>query len=313
MNPRYFLHLFLMFISFNQALKADDETVWKQGITLPEIFISSDNEGFNTRKIGTSYLPFYEHGDRNSGVQLQYSHYRQDHWSASSNQVAFISKAMNPRTALGYSVNVGINELDGHSLLTTDSQYGFSLFEKTRLELVLNRARVETQRSLDNDVYYTMVGANLEQQIFSRLSAMAMIGDMKFSDSNSRPFVRAKIVADILPDYGINFQLRYRKYHSTDINVDRNYFNPEDYQETMAAIGFRKKIKGWMYAGTIGIGRQHIDSTPSTQTKLLEFNATSPFVGDIFFRTRLGYSQSGGFQGPDYSYKYLMEELIFSF
>jgi hypothetical protein len=48
-------------------------------------------------------------------------------------------------------------------------------------------------------------------------------------------------------------------------------------------------------------------------TKLLELNATSPFVGDVFFRTRLGYSQSGGFQGPDYSYKYLMEELIFSF
>jgi hypothetical protein len=158
-----------------------------------------------------------------------------------------------------------------------------------------------------------MFGANIEQQVFSRLSAMAMIGDQKFSDSNSRPFVRAKIVADVLPDYGINFQLRYRKFHSTDINVDRNYFNPEDYQETMAAIGFRKKIKGWMYAGTLGFGRQHIDSIPSTQTKLFEFNATSPFVGDIFFRTRMGYSQSGGFQGPDYSYKYLMEELIFSF
>jgi hypothetical protein len=313
LNIKNFSYVFLIMIGYSQSLKADDETIWKQGITIPELFLTSDSEGFSARKISASYLPFYEHGDRNSGVQLQHSRFKQDHWSTSSNQVALITKAINPRTALGYSVNVGVNELDGHSLLTTDSQYGFSLFEKTRLELILNRARVETQRSLDNDIYYTMFGANIEQQVFSRLSAMAMIGDQKFSDSNSRPFVRAKIVADVLPDYGINFQLRYRKFHSTDINVDRNYFNPEDYQETMAAIGFRKKIKGWMYAGTLGFGRQHIDSIPSTQTKLFEFNATSPFVGDIFFRTRMGYSQSGGFQGPDYSYKYLMEELIFSF
>ena len=312
-KAHYFIYGLLALIGASGFAMADDETVWKQAISIPETFISSDSEGFNAQKLGLAYLPFYEHGDRNSGVQLQHSQFRQDHWSASSNQVAFISKAVNPRSALGYSVNLGLNDLGGHVLLTTDSQYGFNVFDKTRVELVLNRDRVETQQSLDNHIYFTMVGANIEQQIFSRVNLMAMVGDMKFSDSNSRPFVRAKIVADIFPDYGINFQLRYRKYHSTDIDVDRNYFNPENYQETMAAIGYRNRIKGWMVAGTIGLGRQHIDSTPSTQTKLLEFNATSPFVGDIFFRTRLGYSQSGGFQGPDYSYKYLMEELIFSF
>lgn len=78
------------------------------------------------------------------------------------------------------------------------------------MELIVNRARVETSRSLDNDIYYTMFGVNLEQQIFSRLSVMAMIGDMKFSDSNSRPFLRAKIIVDVLPDHGISFQLRYK-------------------------------------------------------------------------------------------------------
>jgi hypothetical protein len=206
-----------------------------------------------------------------------------------------------------------MNHLDGDSLITTDSKYSFSLFEKTRMELIVNRARVETPRSLDNDIHYTMFGANLEQQIFSRLSVMAMVGDMKFSDSNSRPFLRAKIVVDVLPDYGVSFQLRYKKYHSTDIDVEKNYFNPEDYRETMAILGYRKRMKGWVMSVTAGLGRQHIDSIPSTQTKLFEFNANSPFVGNVFFRTRLGYLQSGGFQGPDYSYKYLMEELIFSF
>lgn len=312
-NIYIFLLYFFMLISWTAFAKADDATIWNQGLSLPDFFISSDNEGFNTRKISAGYLFFYEHADRNIGIQLQQSEFKQERWNTNANQVAFVSKDINPRTALGYSINFGINHLDGRSLVTTNSNYNFRVFEKTRMELIVNRARVETSRSLDNDIYYTMFGVNLEQQIFSRLSVMAMIGDMKFSDSNSRPFLRAKIIVDVLPDHGISFQLRYKKYHSTDIDVERNYFNPENYRETMAILGYRKRIKGWGFSFKAGLGKQYIDSIPSTQTKLFEFNVNSPFVGNAFFRTRLGYLQYGGFQGPDYSYKYLMEELIFSF
>jgi len=292
---------------------AGDETNWKQAISIPEILISSDSEGFETRKISLGYLPFYEHGDRNIGLKLENKAFTQSDWSTHSNQISFVNKAINPRTGLGYSVNLGVNNLGNQTLVTTDSQYSFRLADKTKLEFILNRDWVETQKSLDQHIHYTMIGANVEQEIISRLSAMLMVGDMVFSDSNSRPFIRAKLVADVLPDYGLNVQLRYRKYHSTNLDVERNYFNPENYQETMVAIGYRKRVKGWILAGTLGLGRQYIDETPSTQTKLLELNATSPFVGDIFFRTRMGYSQSGGFQGPDYTYKYLMEELVFTF
>ena len=311
MKAHYFLSFLILFSVTSYAIS--DETKWKQAISAPETMISSDSEGFDTKRISLGYLPLYEHGDRNMGLKLETDHFDQANWTAHTNQISFVTKAINPRSALGYSIKLGLNDLSGQTLVTTDSQYSFNLSDKTRMELVINRDRLETQKSLDNHIYFTMVGIDVEQQIFNRLSIMGMISDMEFSDSNSRLFFRAKLVADVLPELGINLQLRYKKYHSTDINVEKNYFNPENYQETMAAIGYRKRINGWMLAGTLGLGRQRIDATSSTLTKLIEFNATSPFVGNVFFRTRLGFNQSGGIQGPDYSYKYLTEELTFSF
>lgn len=292
---------------------ADEAVIQKQGLVLPEFFISSDSEKLSIKKGTMGYLPFYEHGDSYTGIKLQNSQFHQNAWSIFSNQLTFLTKEINSKTALGYTLNLGINELEGKSLITIDSQYQFKLLDKTSLELILNRDRVETQRALENNTYFTMAAINVEQEILSGLRAMLMMGEMKFSDGNSRTFIRARLIADVLPDYGINLQLRYRQFHSDDIEVERNYFNPEDYRETMLVVGYRKRYEGWNFAGTVGIGRQEIDNRNGTQTKLIEFNATSPFVNNIFFRTRLGFSQSAGFQGPDYSYRYLFEELIFSF
>ncbi len=292
---------------------ADETTIKGQGLVLPEFFISSDSEKLSIKKASLGYLPFYEHGDSNTGIKLQNNQFHQDSWSIYSNQISFITKEINSKTTLGYLVNLGVNQLEGKSIITIDSQYQFKLFDKTSIELILNRDRVETQKALENNTFFTMAAINIEQEIRSDLRAMLMIGEMKFSDGNSRPFLRARLIADVLPDYGVNLQLRYRQFHSDDIDVERNYFNPEDYRETMLVIGYRKRFEGWNLAGTLGVGRQEIDNLNSTQTKLIEFNATSPFVKNIFFRTRLGYSQAAGFQGADYSYRYLFEELIFAF
>ncbi len=136
---------------------------------------------------------------------------------------------------------------------------------------------------------------------------------MYFSDTNTRPFFRLNLIYDVLPEYGVNLQLRYRQYRDTNTAVANNYFNPNQYHETMFAVGMRRMVEGWRLAGTAGLGSQTINSDGSTGTQLLEFSATSPAVSNIFFRTRIGYRKAAGFQGPNYTYSYFMEELIIPF
>jgi hypothetical protein len=141
-----------------------------------------------------------------------------------------------------------------------------------------------------------------------------MAGNMYFSDTNTRPTVKAKLIYDLMPEYGLTGQLRYRQYRDTNTNVVNNYFNPSDYNETMIALGARKRISGWMLSGTVGVGRQTVNQDPSTTTQLYELAATSPVASnDYYFKTRAGYGKSAGFLGPNYFYRYVMEELIFPF
>jgi hypothetical protein len=173
---------------------------------------------------------------------------------------------------------------------------------------------VETQNSLNNGIYYTLGGVSVEQQVLERLTAILMGANMYFSDTNTRPIVRAKLIYDLVPDYGLTAQLRYRQYRDTNTNVANNYFNPSTYNETMIAFGARKRMAGWMLSGTVGVGRQTVNQDPSTTTQLYEFAATSPVASnDYYFKTRAGYGKSAGFLGPNYFYRYVMEELIIPF
>lgn len=286
----------------------------KQAILVPDSYFGSDSEGFSTYKYKAGYLPLYEHGEKYTGITYQHNYFTQGNWSSSGEQYTLITKAINPQTALGYNLTIGYNTQNGHQLVTTDSNYGFRVTDSTRAEVLVNRDRVETQNSLNNGIYYTLAGVSIEQQILERLSAVVMGGNMYFSDTNTRPTVRAKLIYDLVPDYGLTAQLRYRQYRDTNTNVANNYFNPSTYSETMIAFGFRKRIEGWVINGTAGVGRQTVSQDPSTTTQLYELAATSPVASnDYYFKTRAGYGKSAGFLGPNYFYRYVMEELIFPF
>ena len=303
--------LFLMPISL---VYAQDQGASKQAISGPNTYIASDSEGFSTYKYSAGFLPLYEHGEKYTGISYQHNYFTQSGWDSSAEVYTLLTKAINPRTGLGYNANIGYNLQNGHKLITTDSNYGFRVTDSTKAELILNRDRVETQNSLNNGIYYTMGAASVEQQVLERLTAIAMVGNMYFSDTNTRPMVRAKLIYDLVPDYGLTAQLRYRQYRDTNTSVPNNYFNPDHYSETMIAFGARKRISGWMLSGTAGVGRQKVSQDPSTTTQLYEFAATSPVASnDYYFKTRAGYGKSAGFLGPNYFYRYIMEELIIPF
>ena len=298
--------LILVLVSLkSHSDEATDKTEWRQAILIPRFYGMTDSE--------TGYMPLYEHGERYSGIQYQRNQFSQNGWNSFANQVELITKSINPRSALGYNLNIAYNRQNNFGLLTTDSQYSLRLHDKLRAEILLNRDRVETQNSINNNIYYTMPAASIEYQPFERLTLVAMGGDMFFSDTNTRAFMRLRGIFTLIPEYGLSAQIRYRQYHDSNTDVTNNYFNPADYYEGMGVLAFRKRLEGWILNGTAGLGRQSINNQPATTTKLLEFGAKSPISGNLYLNTRLGYGKSAGFLGPDYSYRYLMEELIYSF
>ena len=308
----YFIIAILFFAIDANAKEEAEQT--KQAISVPNVYFSSDSEGFSTYKYRAGYLPLYEHGEKYTGITYQHNYFTQGNWSSTGEQYTLVTKAINPRTALGYNLNIGYNTENGHQLVTTDSNYGFRVTDSTKAEVIVNRDRVETQNSLNNGIYYTLGGVSVEQQVFERLTAIVMGANMYFSDTNTRPIVRAKLIYDLVPNYGLTAQLRYRQYRDTNTNVANNYFNPSTYNETMIVFGVRKRISGWMLSGTAGVGRQTVNQDPSTTTQLYEFTATSPVASnDYYFKTRAGYGKSAGFLGPNYFYNYVMEELIIPF
>jgi hypothetical protein len=296
------------------ALAQESSLAPKHAISIPEVYVGSDSEGFLTNKYKASIYPFYSNAENYTGLQYQHNYFSQNNWSSTAEQYSLVSKSINPRNGLGYNLNVGYNLEGGYKLLTTDSNYSTMLTDTTRAEILVFRDRVETQNSLTNGVYYTMGGVSIEQKLIERLSVVLFGGNLYFSDTNTRPTIRAKVIFDLIPDYGITAQLRYRQYRDTNTNVANNYFNPNSYNESMVAFGIRKRIEGWMINGTAGVGQQSIDQGPSTTTQLYELAATSPInAKDVYFRTKAGYGKSAGFLGPNYFYRYFMGELIFPF
>lgn len=296
------------------ALAQESSLVPKHAISIPEVYVASDSEGFLTNKYKASIYPLYSNAENYTGLQYQHNYFSQNNWNSTAEQYSLVSKSINPRNGLGYNLNVGYNLEGGYKLLTTDSNYSTMLTDTTRAEILVFRDRVETQNSLTNGIYYTMGGVSIEQKLVERLSVVLFGGNLYFSDTNTRPTIRAKVIYDLIPDYGITAQLRYRQYRDTNTNVANNYFNPNSYNESMVAFGIRKRIEGWMINGTAGVGQQSIDQGPSTTTQLYEFAATSPVnAKDVYFRTKAGYGKSAGFLGPNYFYRYFMGELIFPF
>ncbi len=282
-------------------------------ISAPDVFVSSDSEGFLTRKAGAGLYPWYEHGDRHTGLQLQRNTYSQAGWRAQGESVSVVHRDIHPRTAMGYQIKAGVDQIHSRQTLVLDGSYSLALTPATTAEFTASRERVETQEALRDGLTLTSAGAGLWHQVSEQLNAGGMLQVMNFSDGNTRTQVRLRAVYDLLPEHGVTLQARYRGYRASDTQVTRRYFNPAEFGEAMVAVGVRRRIEGWVLRGALGLGRQQVNDDTSTPTQLAEVSVTSPVAARVFWRARAGYNRSSGLQGPDYRYRYVMQELFASF
>ena len=290
---------------------AQSNETW--GLLSPTISAYSDNDQFKAVKAGVGLLPIYKDGQHFTGIQALHHSYEQYEWKKDASQLSLVSESINPKNGLGHKVNLGVNQLGNHTLINADMNYAMSLSEGTNAELFYNRDWVETRQSLDNGIKYDYYGGSLEQRLSEKWTVIGLLGQHRFSDNNTRNHLRGKLIYDLLPDQGINLQLRHRQYRNSQQEQNDNYFNPNKYEEQMVAVAMRQRVQSWMLSGLIGVGRQKVNEDPRTSTHLYELEANSPITKSIVFKSKLGYGQTATFNGPDYKFRYLNTSLIFSF
>lgn len=278
-----------------------------------EFFLSDDSEGFQTRKLSAEFLPQYEDADHYLGIRGSAYQYRADDWKRDGQKISFIGRDIESATANGWTLEAGLFEQGDHTLLTFDGSYRTALAEKTAVELFANRDWVETQPALDAGTNFTFVGAALDQGLGEQVTLVGLAGTQFFSDDNRRDHGRLRLIYQPSLDLGLTLQARYRMYRSSEEDVGREYFNPEDYQESMLALGWRQRFAGWSAGLTAGFGREKINQDPNQSTRLFELNLQSPVRGSQFLRMNAGYNRSASFYGPNYDYRYIRGEWIMQF
>jgi hypothetical protein len=292
------------------ASAADTETLRGAGALA---FVSHDSEGFSTRRLALEYFPSFKHGDALTGVRYSAKHFEQDDWSRGGEQIAVLHRSIDPATANGWQLEGGLSRQGAHDLLSLDGNYRATLAERRALELFINRDWVETRSALDQGVHFTFAGVALEQGFGQHVMLVGLAGYQDFSDGNHRNHGRIKLIVQPKLDLGLTLQAHYRLYTSASDDVAGAYFNPDRYNEMMLAIGWRKRVQGWMTSLTAGIGQQRVADAPHTPTRLLEVALETPPGRGQSVRIRAGMNKSASFGGPDYSYRYAQAEWIVGF
>lgn len=272
-------------------------------------FASRDSESFSTNALSALYLPDFAHGSDLAGVRTTLRRYSQGDWRLESQQLMALLRKVDPATANGWQLDAGLSLQGGHSTIALDGSFHTALAAKTGLDLFINRDWVETRAALAQGVDFTFLGGAIDQGIGEHWTVVGVAGLQLFSDDNNREHLRARIVYQPMLDSGLTLQLRYRTFHSSGTG-GTTYFNPANYDETLLAAGWRKRIAGWVFRAAAGQGAQHVNGGPGSNTRLLELQLDSPYRGEQFIRVRGGHNQSASFGGPNYRYTYLQGEWI---
>ncbi|KWR90734.1 hypothetical protein [Cupriavidus sp. IDO] len=291
---------------------AAEEKVLDQGAG-PEFLATNDSEGFRARRLSVEYFPRMQHADHLFGLRASDYRYSQGDWARHGQKLSVLGRQLDPATLNGWTMDGGVFTQGGHTLLTLDGGYRLSLAKRTSVEVFINRDWVETRTSLDRGISYTFAGVAVDQGIGPHVTLVGVAGQQYFSDGNRRDHGRLRLIYQPSLDLGLTLQARFRAYHSSHDDVQGAYFNPEHYSESMLAIGWRQRYKGWMGSLVAGLGREKIDNAPLQPTRLFELGLQSPVRAAQSLRLRAGYNRSASFNGPNYHYRYVLGEWIVRF
>ena len=304
----------LMALAATCSAQEDKDKDQKAGMAFgTETYLTNDSDHFQSRRVSVEFFPAFEHADRFLGFRLGDYRYRQDSWRRTGQKVSFLGRSIETRTGDGAALEAGLFQQGGHTLLTLDGNYRVSPTKSTAVEFLVTRDWVETPKALDRGIDFSFLGVAVDQGIGSHVTLVGLVAQQYFSDGNRRDHGRLRLIYQPSLDLGLTLQARYRTYRSTHEDVDRAYFNPRNYAESMLAVSWRQRYKGWTAAVTAGLGNETINHELTQPTRLLDFSLQSPVRGSQVFRFGAGYSRSTTFAGPSYQYRFVRGEWVVLF
>jgi hypothetical protein len=271
---------------------------------LGDISITGDSERFYAYRTRAGGLWSYASHLDYRGIGVQNTHYTQSDWSRDGQAIVGMWRQQDRATLAGINAEGGVVQVAGHTRVIGDASWNIRPRATTAFEFIAAGDLVETQAAIERGVAYGFYGVSMEQQVVSRLTAIGLIAYQPFTDGNERAHLRGRLIWDVVPDYGITAQLRWKQYRSSEADVGRAYFNPEQYRQWQAALAMRRRVGGgWVLAGTLAAGRETINNDTTQPTSLAEIRGEGPFLRNTRLSIYGSYTRSTGYvDSPNYWY-----------
>jgi hypothetical protein len=276
--------------------------------------VSSDTDGFHAARVRIGGLYPYGSYLDHFGVAIQTTRYSQSDWSRNAGGVVGLWRDQDPRTLAGINAEAGVVQVAGHTRGVGDVTWGLRPAPDTGVELIAAGDLVGTQKAIDRAIAYGFLAASVEHTFAERFTAIGLAGYQSFTDGNDRVHLRARLIWQAVPDYGVNVQLRWRQYESRKDDVDGAYFNPDRYRQWQAALGMRRRLGSWVWTGSLGAGRETINGTDTHPVRLAEIRGEGALTDRLRLALYAIYSRSTGYvDSPDYAYRQVGLTLIYPF
>lgn len=231
-------------------------------------------------------------------------------WSRDIGGAAVVARQQTA-DGLGWNIEAGLVGYSSYVRPVGEATWALKPWEAGRVELIGAAGLVDTQAAIEQGIGQTFLAASIEQQLMPRLSIIGLAGAQLFTDDNERAHVRARLVYDFVPDYGVTAQARWRWYHDSSDAVTA-YFNPNHYQQVLGVLALRQSVGGWLVTGAAGAGRELIDGS-SQPSYLVEARAEG-FIGKARLSLNAAYTRSAGYVGtPGYWYSLFGATVIVPF
>ena len=264
--------------------------------------LASDTDGFHAFRARAGGLYRYDNPWSHAGVTAQSSWYRQDAFRGEAPAVLGVYRDQRRDTLAGVDIEAGVTRISGHLRPIGDATLRLTPTPDAAVDLLASADLVETPKALERGIGHAFLATGVELKMSERLTATGLAGYQPFTDGNARTHLRGRLIWLAVPEHGVTLQLRYKQYHTRDLDVDGAYFNPERYRQWLAVAAIRKRHAGWIFSGALGAGQEHAAGADSRGSYLAEVRAEGPIVDEVRLVLRAGYYRAAGFiDDPGYA------------
>jgi hypothetical protein len=281
---------------------------------LGNVDFQSDTDGFHASRLRIGGLYPYASSFDHVGAAVQSTHFSQGNWSRDAVGIVGLWRKQDAKTLSGVNAEAGAVQVAGHTRAVGDVTWDMRPAATTGVELLAAGDVVATQKAIERGIAYGFVAASVEQTLVEHVTAIALAGYQPFTDGNDRVHWRGRLIWEVVPDSGVNVQLRYKAYKSGRSDVEGAYFNPDRYRQWQGAVGVRRRFGSWIWTGSAGAGRETVNGTDNHPVRMAEIRGEGTLTDHVRVALYALYSRSTGYvDAPDYAYRQVGATLIYRF